>query len=524
MPIRSLAVLALVALVTLTGAAPVRAGITRLEITSKQPFGSFRTGDYVIWEGHVHGELAPEETIPGLDKAARNARGRIDYSARIVLIMPAERGRGNGTLLVDVPNRGHAYAEGLYNSPRDEAYESGTFEQGTGFLQDNGYSTVEVYWELGQGAQLPTFVDAEGTTRYVEGVGFAIVRDAADFFAHAPADSTGTANPLKGAVSRVIASGKSQDGRFLKTFLLHGFNMAGSRRVFDGMHVIVSGAGLLPILQTGTGPTSSANGSPTFADPEFRGVQEDPLTIGEIVARVQERGEVPPKMFLVSSTTDFYSLRASLGRTGATGTADRPIPENVRMYEVAGASHVRLTRPPSDCTMPPGRLDWSPVLRAGLVRLDAWIAVNTEPPANALMHLEPAPPEPAALRAPAHLPGAIIQVPKRDVDGNAVGGVRLPDLAVPFGTHGGQNIPHTFLCSLAGSYSAFAITKVQRESSGDARLSIEERYRDRDDYVNRIRVAARNLIQSGFLLPEDAAIIVQSAATNPIFAALRNAP
>ena len=130
-------------------------------------------------------------------------------------------------MLVDVPNRGHAYAEALYNSPRDVPFLSGTLEQGTGFLQDHGFTVAEVYWELGHDADLPSFVDADGKTRYVEGVGFAIVRDAADFLAHAAADSAGTPNPLKGAINRVLASGKSQDGRFLKTFLLNGFNMAG---------------------------------------------------------------------------------------------------------------------------------------------------------------------------------------------------------------------------------------------------------------------------------------------------------
>ena len=85
-------------------------------------------------------------------------------------------------------------------------------------------------------------------------------RDAADFFAHAASDTGGTPNPLKGAINRVLASGRSQDGRFLKTFLLNGFNMVGNRRVFDGMHVFVSAAGLLPILQTGLGPNIERRG------------------------------------------------------------------------------------------------------------------------------------------------------------------------------------------------------------------------------------------------------------------------
>src|SRR5262245_43372119 len=203
------------------------AEVTRTEFTSKQPYGTFRVGDYVIWQGRIHGDLSPQEAIPGIDKAARNDRGRVPCSGRIILIRPAANRSGNGALLVDVPNRGHAYAEALYNSPRDAPFVSGTLEQGTGFLQDHGFTVAEVYWELGQGADLPWFVDADGKTRYVEGTGFAIVRDAADFLAHAATDTAGTPNPLKGAINRTLASGKSQDGRFLKTFLLNGFNIGG---------------------------------------------------------------------------------------------------------------------------------------------------------------------------------------------------------------------------------------------------------------------------------------------------------
>ncbi len=517
MPRRSNGLMAMVCLLGLMAMArPASADVTRIEFTSKQPFGTFRGGDYVIWQGKVHGDLSPQEAIPGLDKAAKNERGRVPYSAKIVLIMPAAPRNGNGALLVDVPNRGRAYAEALYNSPHEAPFMSGTFEQGTGFLQDNGFSVAEVYWELGQGADLPSFADVDGKTRYVEGAGFAIVRDASDFFAHAASDAAGTANPLAGAINRTLASGKSQDGRFLKTFLLNGFNMADHHRVFDGMHVFVSGAGLLPILQTGLGPKSSGDGAPSFENPDFPGVNDGPLTIREITVKVEARGEVPPKMLLVSSTTDYYSLRASLGRTGESGTADQPLPANVRMYDIAGGSHVVVPKAPA-CTMPPGRLDWAPVSRALLSRLDAWVSRNAEPPASALTPLEPAPAEPPALRAPSKFPAAVIQVPKRDADGNALGGVRLPDVEVPIGTNGGQNAPQTFTCSLVGSFSPFAATKADRERTGDARLSIAERYHNRDDYVNRVRIAARDLVGRGLLLPDDEAVIVQQAAATSMF-------
>jgi hypothetical protein len=91
---------------------------------------------------------------------------------------------------------------------------------------------------------------------------------------------------------------------------------------------------------------------------------------------------------------------------------------------------------------------------------------------------------------------------------------------VPLGTNGGQNAQQTFTCSLVGSFSPFTATKAERERVGDARLSIEERYRNRDNYVNRVRVAAQDLVSRGLLLPDDAAVIVQQAASSTLFAAV----
>ncbi|MCJ2090773.1 hypothetical protein MKK88_33030 [Methylobacterium sp. E-005] len=489
--------------------------MARLEITDRQPYGTFGAGDYVRLDGTVHGELAPDEAgIPDLDKAERTPDGKVAYAARIILFIPSDPAAGNGALLVDVPNRGNAYANALYNSPRTRPMQSGNLEPGTGFLEDRGYAVAEVYWELGRGADLPAFTDGDGKRRFVEGVGFAIVRDAADFLAHAAADSAGTRNPLTGAINRTIGTGKSQDGRFLKTFLLHGFNVVQGRRVFDGLHVFVSGAGLLPILQSGTGPHSSGDKTPNFADPEFPGVNDGPLTIGEIVKTVEARGEVSPKMMLLNSTVDYASLRASLGRTGAHGTADLPLPANVRMYDVAGASHVTVVKSES-CSLPPGRLDWVPVARATLQRLDGWVARNAPPPATRLMPLQPAPGDPNVLQAPRALAEAVVQVPQRDADGNPIGGVRLPDIAVPLGVHGGQNAPLTqFTCSLVGAYQPFA-----RNSDGNdtGRPSLAERYSNQQDYENRVRAAARTAQVEGFLLPADVAVIVNAAAETPLF-------
>jgi hypothetical protein len=519
----SLAVIATTAALSSLFTLNAAAEVTRLEITSTQPYGTFRAGNYTIIQATLHGQLSPKEKIPGLEKAPLNEAGQVEYSTKLVLTIPTDKSRGNGALLIDVPNRGKAYASALYNSPRDEPFQSGTFEQGTGFLQDNGFSVAEVYWELGQGANLPSFIDTDNQRKYVEGVGFAIMRDAGIFLAHAAQDSKGNANPLAGMISRTLASGKSQTGRFLKSFLLNGFNMAGPQRVFDGMHVFVSGSGLLPIMQTGSGPASSGNGTPSFTNPELPGVHDGLLTIGEITAQVVARGEVAPKMMLITTSTDYYSLRASLGRTGAEGQADQALPANVRMYDIASSSHVLIPLKPPHCTLLPGSLDWTPVSRATFLRLDQWVGSNAPPPATQLMPLERASATPATLKAPNNLPNAVIQVPKLDADGNALGGVRLPDLVAPLGTHGGQNVPET-RCSLMGSYIPFAKDANQRAATNDLRLSVAERYKNRDDYVNRIRGAALSLLESGFLLQDDAAVIVQAAAATRAFGELKPNP
>jgi hypothetical protein len=479
-------------------AALASAEVTRLEITSKESYGTFRPGEYVVWKGRIHGELSPKEAIPDIDKPKRNARGLVDYASDIVLLMPATPSKGNGTLIVDVPNRGRVYGVALYNSPRTEPFESGTLAQGTGFLEDNGFALAEVSWELGKGAELPSFTDPSGKTLYVEGAGFAIMRDAAAFLSRAQADTAGTPNPLKGAIKHTLASGKSQSGRFLKTFLLNGFNQVQGKPVFDGMHIFVSGSGLLPILKSSAGPESSGNTAPSFQDPDFKGVHDGPFTIGEILAKVTARKETPPRIVMISSTTDFLSLRASMGRTGADGTVEQPIPTNVRMYDIAGASHAVLLK--SDCKLPRERLDWAPVSRATLLHLNRWVSASVTPPANRLMPLEVATGDPEVLAAPRSAPKAVIERPKRDADGNVMGGVRLPEVAVPLGVHAAQQDPTSFSCSLAGAFLPFDAVK------------IAERYKNRDDYVNRIRIAARSLEADGFLLSDDAAVIIAAAA------------
>ena len=87
-------------------------------------------------------------------------------------------------------------------------------------------------------------------------------------------------------------------------------------------------------------------------------------------------------------------------------------------------------------------------------------------------------------------------VPQVDADGNERDGVRLPQIIVPLATYLGWNLRDPkigapeVIYNMVGSFIPFARTKAEREASSDPRLSIEERYKDKEEYcrLKRIRV------------------------------------
>jgi hypothetical protein len=68
-----------------------------------------------------------------------------------------------------------------------------------------------------------------------------------------------------------------------------------------------------------------------------------------------------------------------------------------------------------------------------------------------------------------------------------------------------------YLAGLIGGFEPFPLTKEQRETTGDARLSIGERYAGRQDYLNRIKRAAEDLVRQRFMRGEDVPAVVLRA-------------
>ena len=86
-----------------------------------------------------------------------------------------------------------------------------------------------------------------------------------------------------------------------------------------------------------------------------------------------------------------------------------------------------------------------------------------------------------------------------------------------------MNTPLTVqACRQAGTYRPFAKTAAERKAVNDERLSLEERYPGGlNEYVTKVKVAARGLVADRLLLEEDAIIVVHAAAENPAFAPTR---
>ena len=405
-------------------------------------------------------------------------------------------------LLFDVENNGRPVTHGLYNSPT-EALAS-QLEVGNAFIEDNGYTVAVTHWQNGRGITLPETPGADGKPVPLFAVGFAAVRDLAAFSASKPAIARDTRTRWRARwIGRSPPAGL-KTGRFLKSFVHHGFNRAGDRMVFDAIHVHIGQSGSMPFIPPSGVSAETINLTITGDSSVY------PFTYREVLAPLAARGETAPKIIATNVEADYFRRRLSLVRTGGSGTADQPIPDSVRVWDIAGGSHANVLT--QDCEMPRANLDWHPLLRAALTRLTRWVVANEPPPPTRLMTIGPSQPAAYLLPAPKDYPEARLLVPKRDADGNGEGGVRLPSVAVPLQTWGAWNAPLENNCGdMSGFAHPFPRTAYQRQMIGDPRASLAERYSSPADYVTRFTAAAERLFAEGYLLDRDAQAMIERA-------------
>ena len=394
------------------------------------------------------------------------------------------------------------------------------------------------------------------------GCGLAGTRDLISFLKY----DTSADNPTPG-LRFAIGWGVSQSGRFLRHFLYQGFNEDEQgrtrvrRRVRSGRRRRAADRSTTASARrraTRCSTSTSSFRSICFRSPTARRPIRRPARPTACSARAERTGTAP-KVFHLLTNSEYFNRAGSLVHTDPTGTNDADLPANTRVYMIASAPHGPGPFPPASnvgggmvgrAALNP--LNYSPAVRALFRALDRWVVDDVAPPPSAYprhrgRHADVARPAPAGRRFPAitlpqqplrafHLNFGpdwskgivsveppevgkpfVVSVPAVDADGNVRAGIRLPDIAVPLATHAGWNYRDSSigapdrLAGEIGSYIPFARTKADRERADDPRLSIEERYRNRDEYVGKFAAAALDLVERGYLLAEDVADLLKHA-------------
>ena len=131
--------------------------IVAIEIKSRAPFvggaGFGAVGAYERLDGVAVGELDPAHPanrgIVNLDKAQRNARGRVEYRSDVCILRPVDAAKGNGRILYEVNNRGRIMlfanlcAGKVGNQPATAA------DLGNALLLKRGFTLVWSGWDPG---------------------------------------------------------------------------------------------------------------------------------------------------------------------------------------------------------------------------------------------------------------------------------------------------------------------------------------------------------------------------------------
>jgi hypothetical protein len=610
-----------------------------LQIVESPALGGRRfgqIGQYELLRGHAHGEADPDDLqnreIVNLDKAPRNAAGRVEYSTVVEIYRPIDMSHWNRTIYHTVPNRGGSGAgeptlldlgfsfvrvgwqgdlaptkqnivaslpiathpdgapivgpaleEFIFNDLKPVyrahlTYPAASLDHGAATLSVRqnqtttrltpedltwnylGSKEIEIVHPQGfDGGAIYEFV-YQAKNPIVMGLGFAAMRDVISFFRYETTDTIGNVNPLvfEGLPSTALSLGISQSGRFLRDFLYQGFNedMKG-RIVFDGLHPDIAGS-----RKTFTNYQFSQPGrwQKQHEDHPFPGDQfpftyapyTDPIS--RKTDGLQERCKVSntcPKIIHTDGETELWQARSSLVVTDSLGK-HLDLPENVRVYLIAGTQHgggpgVHAATPIRGiCQNLHNPLALRQIRLALSLALYQWVANGIEPPPSRfptannggllLANATDFPNVPDITYSgsynPLHLNNYQFTPPRQgepytvlvgrvDADGNMRDGIKHPNLAVPIGTYTGWNLRRKGFaqgeqCGGTGSFIPFATTRVQREVSGDTRLSIEERYPNHEYYVRLVSEVANALVKDRLLLRRDADQIIELAQRSTV--------
>jgi hypothetical protein len=411
---------------------------------------------------------------------------------------------------------------------------------------DDGHATMAKGFEPGKmydivyGVKDPPLV----------GLGPAAIRDFVSFLKYGGPETL--LGDQRRYIKRAVGFGTSQSGRFLRTFVYYGFNAdEKNRMVFDGVWSHVAGTGRGSFNYRFAQPSRDGHPFMNWFYPNdifpFTDLPETDTETGA-TAGLLDRAQathVVPKIFYTNGSYEYWGRAASLIHTSPDGRQDTGPGPDTRIYFLAGTQHGAGATPSRKYTQNltnPADYRWT--MRALLVAMQAWLTDGAAPPESRYPRVDRDQlvatstvqfPKIAGVSFPAtnyhtyrldfgpkFSSAGIVTleppkigrafptlVPQVDRDGNETAGVRAAELAVPLATYTGWNLrapeigASDVIYDMAGSFIPFARTKAEREKSGDPRLSIEERYGTRSEYLSKLGAAAADLVRQHYLLETD---------------------
>ncbi len=482
---------ALMAVASLTMSVQASADID-LPITESLPVvpGTVETRSqpFITWylDLSVDGYVEDEYAISGsanlysyVNEASGSPEVSIDtpdqpYTTRLLVRRPIDTGRFNGTVYVEVLNATAGWdGDPIWQSTSEYLIRSGAVWVGLS-TKPNTVNFLRDSWGRG-------IWPARNAERYatLSMPAFGQVWDMLTQVGALLKTPAASGNPLAGYdVQRLIMVGYSQSAAYQVTYansFHESARMADGRPVYDGYYVSAGGARAKHAL----GPPGAVENIPLN---DARNL----IDVAAPVIRFQTQTEV----------VNFPSY--------PTRQADADYPW-LRTYEMAGGSHVDshlaviggqalvrdLGLPPSFCPSP--AIPFNPI-RIGYVQsalmqaLDRWIQTGAPPPASRFLQLDTSGASP---------------VLARDADGNAIGGIRPPDVRVPLGNYVEANSGPGF-CGLFGGFDSFNAGVLQ------------SRYRNHGSYVNQYQQAVQAVVHEGFLLKADADALRKAAAQSAV--------
>jgi len=406
----------------------------------------------------------------------------LPYKTRFVVRRPADPADFNGTVVIEWMNSTSGFDVATVWDT-----SAGYFAR-EGIVYVGWTNSTQVLPFLYDGCRPVSFLPATCGTRYAS----LLLSDNGQAYEIGSQLATLLRNPETSPLSegytveRIFHSGQSQQGGSIVTYA-SAFHLPG---VNDGY--FVQTAGVARAINGGVACTAA--GALPFPDctPVLEGEQR------------LVRTDLPVPVYRAQTETDVALLGVLTGDTRQEDT------DTFRYYELAGSAHTPVHEVElfgiaiplsSFCAEQLNSMADGPVFSAYLVNamwenLERQVADGVPPPRG----------------EPIKSVGDVIA---RDAFGNALGGVRLPELDVPVATYGpsasvSPDLSPIIPANLANLFCRLTGTTIPFDPA-----LLELLYPTRADFVEPYVAATEALVETRFLLPEDAAKLVARAVPEP---------